>query len=408
MKQSEIKECPITGDKNPIKYFDLGNIPLVNNLSPTKEESFNVEKFKLNINYYIQSGLSSLDFAVDSELLFSHYLFKSGVNIPYYKHCKSMFIFIEDYIKIKNGTKILDIGGNDGTLLDAFRSQTDMKLDMLNIDPSKNLTEICRDKGIQTINDFFTLELSNSIVSKFDIITSTNVFQHLKDINSFAKGVENILSDDGIWVLEFPYWIHDMKTNQFDQIYHEHMYYHSIKPIRLMMIKHGMRIVNISKQNIHGGTLRLVICKESSKLKEDFTIECFSQFEKNYGLEYHIEWGMRIKEQIEKSKNFIKNLKNDGNIIYGFGAAAKGCIYLTAMGLTDNDIEYIIDDTDIKQGKFVPGTVIKIVSRDILKEKQPDYILILAHNFADYIMESLKESYSGNFIILIPNIKTTQ
>jgi hypothetical protein len=402
MKHSEIKECPITGDKNPIKYFDLGNIPLVNNLSSTKEESFNVERFKLNINYYMQSGLSSLDFAVNSELLFSHYLFKSGVNIPYYKHCKSMFIFIEDYVKVENGTRILDIGGNDGTLLDAFRSQTDKKLYMLNIDPSRNLTEICRDKGIPTINDFFTLELSNSIVDKFDIITSTNVFQHLKDINSFAKGVENILSDDGIWVLEFPYWIHDMKTNQFDQIYHEHMYYHSVKPIRLMMIKHRMRIINISKQNIHGGTLRIVICKESSKLKEDFTIECFSQFERNYGIDYHIEWGIKIKDQIEKSKSFIRNLKNEGNIIYGFGAAAKGCIYLNAMGLTDIDIQYIIDDTDIKQGKFVPGTGIEIVSREILDNQKPDYILILAHNFANYIMKSLQDKYNGKFIVLIP------
>lgn len=402
MKHSEIKECPITGDKNPIKYFDLGNIPLVNNLSSTKEESFNVEKFRLNINYYIQSGLSSLDFAVDSELLFSHYLFKSGVNIPYYKHCKSMFTFLEDYITIKNGTKIVDIGGNDGTLLDAFRSQTDKNLDMLNIDPSKNLSEISRGKGIPTINDFFTLELSNNIDDKFDIITSTNVFQHLKDINSFTKGVENIISDDGIWILEFPYWIHDMKTNQFDQIYHEHMYYHSIKPIRLMMIKHRMKIINISEQNIHGGTLRLVICKESSKLKEDFTIECFSQFEKSYGLEYHIEWGMKIKDQIDKSKNFIRNLKNDGNIIYGFGAAAKGCIYLNSMGLTDSDIKYIIDDTDIKQGKFVPGTGIEIVSREILNKHKPDYILILAHNFADYIVESLKNQYDGKFILLIP------
>jgi hypothetical protein len=402
MKHSDIKECPITGDKNPVRYFDLGNIPLVNNLSSTKEESFNVEKFRLNINYYIQSGLSSLDFAVDSELLFSHYLFKSGVNIPYYKHCKSMFIFIEDYITIKNGTKIVDIGGNDGTLLDAFRSQTDRKLNMLNIDPSKNLTEICESKGIPTINDFFTLELSNNIDDKFDIVTSTNVFQHLKDINSFAKGVENILSDDGVWILEFPYWIHDMKTNQFDQIYHEHMYYHSIKPIRLMMIKHKMRIVNISKQNIHGGTLRLVICKDSSKLKEDFTIECFSQFEKNYGLEYHIEWGIKIKEQIEKSKRFIKNLKNNGNTIYGFGAAAKGCIYLNSMELTNNDIEYIIDDTDIKQGKFVPGTGIEIVSREILTKKKPDYILILAHNFTDYIINSLQNEYDGKFIVLIP------
>jgi cyclopropane fatty-acyl-phospholipid synthase-like methyltransferase len=402
MKHSEIKECPITGDENPIKYFDLGNIPLVNNLSLTKDESFNVEKFKLNINYYMQSGLSSLDFAVDPELLFSHYLFKSGVNIPYHKHCKSMFSFIEDYVTIKNGTKIVDIGGNDGTLLDAFRGQTDKNLDMLNIDPSKNLTEICRNRGIPTINNFFTLELSNTIDGKFDIVTSTNVFQHLKDINSFVRGVFNILKDDGVWILEFPYWIHDMKTNQFDQIYHEHMYYHSIKPIKLMMIKHGLKIVNISKQNIHGGTLRLVICKESSKLEKDFTIECFSQFEKKYGLEYHIEWGMRIKEQIDKSKKFIKNLKNDGNIIYGFGAAAKGCIYLNAMELTDNDIEYIIDDTDIKQGKFVPGTGIEIVSRKILTKNKPDYILILAHNFADYIIESLRDEYDGKFIVLIP------
>ena len=239
-------------------------------------------------------------------------------------------------------------------------------------------------------------------MQKFDIVISNNVLNHSNDVIDFILGVKYLLNKNGFFIFELPYWYNLVLNEQFDQIYHEHMYYHSIKPIRLMMIKHGMRIVNISKQNIHGGTLRLVICKESSKLKEDFTIECFSQFEKNYGLEYHIEWGMRIKEQIEKSKNFIKNLKNDGNIIYGFGAAAKGCIYLNAMGLTDNDIEYIIDDTDIKQGKFVPGTGIEIVSREILTKKKPDYILILAHNFTDYIIESLRDEYDGKFIVLIP------
>ena len=402
---SYIKECPITGHDEQIKYFDLGNIPLVNNLCNSREEALNAERFPLNVNYYPASGESSLDFAVDSELLFKNYLFKSEVNIPYIEHCKEMFRFIQNYVKIQDGTKIVDIGGNDGTLLAAFKETTTKQIDVLNIDPSENLAPLSQAKGIPTLTTFFTSEVA-STQPKVDIVTSTNVFQHLKDINGFAEGVSKMLNKNGIWVLEFPYWIHDMKTNQFDQIYHEHMYYHSVTPMKMMMEKHGMKLINVTKQNIHGGTLRLIMTPKQSKFTPDITVEAYLQLEKNYGLDYHIKWGEQVQNHIKESRNFIKKIKNSGKTIYGFGAAAKGCIYLNAMGLTDNHIDYIIDDTDLKQGKYVPGTGIEIVSRDILKTKQPDYILILAHNFADFIMESLKESYTGNFIILIPNIRT--
>lgn len=402
---SYINECPITGHDEQIKYFDLGNIPLVNNLCNSREEALNAERFPLNINYYPSSGESSLNFAVDSELLFKNYLFKSEVNIPYIEHCKKMFKFIQEYVKITALTKIVDIGGNDGTLLATFKEVSEKDINVLNVDPSENLAPLSEAKGVPTLTEFFGVNTVDKI-GKVDVVTSTNVFQHLKDINGFAEGVSKILTKHSIWILEFPYWIHDMKTNQFDQIYHEHMYYHSITPIKMMMEKHGMKLINVTKQNIHGGTLRLVIVKKESKLTPDITVEAYLQLEKNYGLEYHIKWGDQVQEHIKNSRDFIKKIKNSGKTIYGFGAAAKGCIYLNAMGLTDLHLDYIIDDTDLKQGKFVPGTGIKIVSRDILKEKQPDYILILAHNFADYIMESLKESYSGNFIILIPNIKT--
>jgi len=196
-----------------------------------------------------------------------------------------------------------------------------------------------------------------------------------------------------------------MKTNQFDQIYHEHMFYHSITPMKMMMEKHNMKIINITKQNIHGGTLRLIIAKKNSEFTPDITVEAYLQLEKNYGLDYHIKWGEGIQQHINNSKNFIKQLKLEGKTIFGFGAAAKGCIYMNAMELTYEDIDYVIDDTDVKQGKYIPGTGIEIVSREILKEKQPDYILILAHNFANYIIESLNLEYSNKFIILIPNIK---
>lgn len=402
---SYIKECPITGHDEQIKYFDLGNIPLVNNLCDTREEALNAERFPLNINYYPASGESSLDFAVDSELLFKNYLFKSEVNIPYVEHCKKMFKFIQEYVKITALTKIVDIGGNDGTLLATFKEVSEKEINVLNVDPSENLAPLSEAKGVPTLTEFFGVNTGDKI-GKVDVVTSTNVFQHLKDINGFAEGVSKILTKHSIWILEFPYWIHDMKTNQFDQIYHEHMYYHSVTPMKMMMEKHGMKLINVTKQNIHGGTLRLVIAKKESKLIPDITVEAYLQLEKNYNLDYHIKWGEQVQEHIKNSRDFIKKIKNSGKTIYGFGAAAKGCIYLNAMGLTDLHIDYIIDDTDLKQDKFVPGTGIKIVSRDILKEKQPDFILILAHNFADYIMESLKESYSGDFIILIPNIKT--
>jgi hypothetical protein len=308
-KHTPINQCPITGHDEQIKYFDLGDIPLVNNLCETRNEALNAERFPLNINYYPASGESSLSIAIDGELLFSHYLFKSEVNKPYYKHCQEMFRYVQEYVKVKDETQIIDIGGNDGSLLD--------------------------------------------ISKKADVVTSTNVFQHLFDINSFAKGVECLLNENGIWVLEFPYWIHDMKTNQFDQIYHEHMFYHSVTPMKMMMEKHGMKIINVTKQNIHGGTLRLVIAKKDAKHTSDITVEAYLQLEKNYGLDYHVKWGKEVQQHIIDSKNFIKQLKSESKTIYGFGAAAKGCIYMNAMNLTYEDIDCIIDDTDLKQGKYI-------------------------------------------------------
>jgi ubiquinone/menaquinone biosynthesis C-methylase UbiE len=405
MSYSIIDKCPITGHDEKIKYFDLGNIPLVNNLFTTREESLTAPRYPLSVNYFPASGESALECSIDAELLFSYYVFRSEVNKPYYKHCQEMFRYVQEYIKLEDNDKILDIGGNDGTLLDAFRSVSDKNLDVLNLDPSKNLCEISLSKNIPVYNAFFSYDVAKQLKTKFKLITSTNVFQHLKDINSFTQGIERLLDSESIWILEFPYWIHDMKTNQFDQIYHEHMYYHSITPLKMLMEKHGLKIVNITKQNIHGGTLRLVIAKKQSKFKPDITVEAYIQLERNYGLDYHINWGKQVQEHNAKCFKLLTEIKNSNKVIFGFGAAAKGCIFLNSMGLDYNDIPFIIDDTDLKQGKFVPGNGIEIVSREFLKENQPDYILILAHNFTDYIIESLKDIYNGKFIVLLPEIK---
>lgn len=400
-----INECPITGKSNKVNYFSLGKIPLVNNLCKTREESLTCDKYPLEIDYFIPSGESALSCAVDSKLLFSNYLFKSGVNIPYISHCTEMYKSIDD--KINDGDIIVDIGGNDGTLLESFKKETIKRLAYLNIDPSQNLTELCiKEKGIATITKFFNYKNVKDFTFKANVIISTNVFQHLKDLKSFVKGIKFLLDKDGFWVLEFPYWFNSMETNQFDQIYHEHMYYHSVTPLKKLFSKFGLKITDVTSQEIHGGSLRLIISHKKSKHETLPSVKEYLKSEKKYDLEYHIKWGKNIKKYINNCQYELMELINEGKTIYGFGAAAKGCIFLNSMGFSYKDISHIIDDTDIKQGKFIPGTGIQIVDRNILKTSTPDYILILAHNFKDYIMQSLRDyGYKGKFIVLVPEFK---
>lgn len=402
---TEIIKCPITDDSEHITYFDLGEFPLVNNLCDTKEESIDCKRFPLRVNLFTKSNLSVLSHSVNSELMFGNYLFKSEVNVPYIKHCERMFDYISGLVKLKKNDSIVDIGGNDGTLLGAFKRMTNIKLNYLNIDPSKNLSKLSEEKGIPVLNAYFSLETAKNIDYKVKIVTSTNVFQHLRDTNSFADGVYHLLEDDGLWLLEFPYWIHDLETNQFDQIYHEHVYYYSVTALQLMMEKHGFKIIRAEKQNIHGGTLRLVMAKQTSNIEADDSLDSIIENEKNYDLEYYKNWGNQVYTHLDKCKDIIKQLKSEGKNIVAFGAAAKGCIFLNACGITDSEIDFIIDDTDIKQDKYMPGTGIKIVGREFVNFKKIDYIVVLAHNFADYIIDSFKNDYEGKFITFLPEIK---
>jgi hypothetical protein len=402
---TEILKCPITNDSEFINYFNMGEFPLVNNLNPSREESINCKKYPLSINLFKKSKLSVLTHVIDGNLLFKNYYFKSEVNVPYIEHCKSMFEHIQNIIDLKDNDFVIDIGGNDGTLLNTFKSVSSKKLKYLNIDPSQNLAKLSEEKGIPVLNEFFSLEIAKKVGGNVKVVTSTNVFQHLRDTNSFVEGVYHLLDDDGVWILEFPYWIHDLETNQFDQIYHEHVYYYSILPLKIMMEKHGLKIIKAQSESIHGGTIRLVIVKKESKLKPDDSIHYFLNYEKRFDIDYYENWGVKLKNHLDRCKEIIFNLKKEGKHIAAFGAAAKGCIFLNALNITYEQIDFIIDDTDIKQGKYMPGTGIEIVSREFVKDKKIDYIVILAHNFADYIIGSFDKEYDGKFIVFLPEIK---
>ena len=207
--------------------LDLGDQPIVNNLCKSRHQSLSIEKFPLRAKYN-EDLLINLDTEVPPDILYKEYFYRSGINIPYIKHCENIF----ETIKHLKSDVIIDIGGNDGTLLNTFKRMfKSYKMDsidrrFINVDASETFLKNSLNNGIEFKNAFFNSELD---LPKADIITSTNVFQHTKNVDSFLKGITKFLN--GVWILEFPYTLTTLNTMQFDQFYHEHYYYWLLTPI---------------------------------------------------------------------------------------------------------------------------------------------------------------------------------
>lgn len=367
--------------------LDLGTQPLVNNLCNSAQEAMEAEQFPLKA--VVEEDLTiHLDHAVDPEILYKHYLYRSGVSQPYIDHCAALF---HSFKHLRHGT-IIDIGGNDGTLLKTFQAQSDLPLYLVNVDASESVKQDNEDAGILFINDYWSDTVN---APKADIIISTNVFQHTKDIHAFMRGIQKHL--DGVWILEFPYTLDTIATGQFDQFYHEHYYYWLITPLEELFKQYGLRIIACLPQSIHGGTMRLWMTNKelgapaldlsAIKEKERKAVELCNFDEAIIGL-----------------RTYFGNVLSTGELgkICFFGAAAKGCVFLNALGLNINTMgeTVVVDDTVEKQGLYVPGTGFQVVDRSALKDY--DTVIILAHNFADHIEASLRKEFDGRIMTLLP------
>lgn len=381
--------------------LDLGFQPLVNNLCKDREESLNVKKFPLKAKYN-KDLLINLDVEITPNTLYKEYLYRSGINKPYIKHCEQMF----ETIKHLKSDVIIDIGGNDGTLLKTFKRMFDTQENTINnsqrryinVDASESFSNTNQREGIEFFNGYFD---ENMKLPKANLITSTNVFQHTKDIASFLKGIVKFL--DGVWLLEFPYTLKTIESLQFDQFYHEHFYYWLVTPLEKIFEKYNLKIIKMIQNESHGGSLRIWSTnKQLSSPKITSVINDYKQKENNLELDL---LNKKVKEYIKKAREFLYSL--EGRTVF-FGAAAKGCVFLNALKVNISNMpdSFIIDDTKVKQGLYVPGTGFKIESRNILIDCEVQNIIILAHNFKEFIHNSLvKESnFRGRIFVMLPEI----
>jgi hypothetical protein len=381
--------------------LDLGTQPLVNNLCLSREESLNAKRYSLKAEYHDDLTVH-LDTEIPPDILYKNYLYNSGVSLPYVEHCREMY----NSCKHLSMKVMIDIGGNDGTLLRTFREESKVNTFwssvppeiLINVDASKSFREKNEQDGIEYVCDFFSDKLD---LPKANLITSTNVFQHTKDVHFFMRGIQKHL--DGLWILEFPYTYNTLSTLQFDQFYHEHYYYWLVTPLEKLFHQYGLKIIHISEHSIHGGSLRMWMTNKNPSSSE--ISNSIVEYKKRESELLLSAFSSNVKTHIEKSKDFIFNLP--GKTAF-FGAAAKGCVFLNALEITIHNMpdSYIIDDTLEKQGLFFPGTGFEICNRQTIIDKPVDNIIILAHNFKDYIVKSLRESnFTGNIITMFPSVE---
>lgn len=406
-KISKTKDrCKICGSNNLVPYLDFGKMPLPNNLFKTKEEALNCNKFDLKINFCNNCSLNQLSEVIDPKVLFSHYVYKSGISKGYIEHCKQMTVDFQKKYNLSPGSSadfIIDVAGNDCTLLEQFKKEIP-KLRLLNIDPAKNLCEICKSKGILAYDEFLTINTALQVVRNHglaQVITATNVTAHVDDIRNFFLSAKFMLAYNGVFIIEFPYLLDTIKKNAFGQVYFEHLSYFAITPLKKLCDETGFKIIDIEKFEIHDGTLRVVIAHDYSNRNINSSVEDYLNLEKCINIKTFKKWNKNVFKCIDGLKDKVKEL-NKNYKIAAFGASAKGNTMLNAAGLNHEDIMYIIDDTPEKQNMFSPGTGIPIMSREVLKTNPPDYLLNLAYNFHKEIKESLKNDYKGKFIIPVP------
>ncbi|MAG92072.1 SAM-dependent methyltransferase [Candidatus Woesearchaeota archaeon] len=398
-------KCRICKNEDLKKFLSLGTTPLANSFLSKEDLSKEEKKFPLELCFCKRCKLVQLTYIVPSEEMFSDYVYLSSTTKTFQKHFADMAEDITKDFGLNEKSVAVDIGSNDGILLKPFQK---FNVKVVGVEPAANVAKIAEDNGIETINDFFNENVVSEIIKrkgKADVVTANNVFAHIDDIDSVIENVKKLLKDEGIYVIEIQYFVDTIEKMTFDNVYHEHMSYYTLTSLDYFFKKHGMEIFRVKRIDTHGGSLRVFAKRKESSREIDDSVKDLLDYEKKMGVDgfnLYEEYGRKVYDVRKRLVDYIRNIKREGKKIAAYGAPAKGNTLLNFCGIGKGEIDYIIEDNPLKQKLFAPGTHIPVVSSKMLNEKLPDYILILAWNFADEILSKTKNYAEKGVKFIIP------
>lgn len=395
-------DCRLCHQENISLIHSFSNSTLANELvsNPNQQQ----DEFPLDLYQCDDCGLFQLLDVVNPELMFKDYIYVSGTSQVMRDHFKSYAEQILELIKYKitsPNSLVVDIGANDSTLLKYLKN----KARVVGVEPASNLATKSNAEGILTINDFFNVEVAKSIIKdhgKAEIVTCNNCLAHLDNVDEIILGVKELLTDDGTFVFENAYFIDTIKTRDYSQIYHEHVSMFSINPLDIYFKKHGMTIVKIEHQDIHGGSIRVFV--KNKIVEQPQEVLDFIYEEEMWLTDYVIDASIINYTYIaNKLKNRLIELKQQGKTIAGVTASAKSTSFLHYANIGNDLLDFICEDS-AKIGKYSSGKHIPIVSFDDIYIKKPDYLVMLSYNFVDSIMKK-HINFEGTWVIPLPELK---
>lgn len=347
---------------------------------------------------------------VDPEILFRDYVYVSGTSPAFVRHFQDYAAdCIARFAPLKGGLAV-DIGSNDGTLLNFFK---DAGLSVLGIDPARAIAEAATARGIETWAEFLDVNLAKRVRAEKGpaaIVTGNNVFAHVDALGDFCESIRELLAPEGVFVFEVSYAadVHDHVL--FDTIYHEHLDYHTVGPLKPFFAAHGMELFAVRRVPTHGGSLRGFVQLAGGPHAVDGSVRALVEEERRRKLDSIEGWSAfadRIDRLGKDLGSLLTDLKGQGKRIAGFGAPAKATTLMYRFALGRETIDYIVDDNPLKQNLFTPGRHVPVVAWSKNQELWPDYIVVLAWNFADAIIASHSEylKNGGHFIVPLPELR---
>jgi SAM-dependent methyltransferase len=403
--------CRLCGSANVTLAFSLAPTPPANAFVSESEIAVTQETFPLDVFFCQDCTHVQLLDVVDPRLLFEHYVYVSGTSPSFVRHFEEYSDFVANLTDLPRGALVVDIGSNDGTLLRAFEQRHGARV--LGIDPARNLAEAAAKAGIETLPEFFTAPLAEKLARErgpASVITANNVFAHVDDLGGVVDGVRSLLASDGVFVFEVSYLLDVVGDILFDTIYHEHLAYHAVRPLIPFFERHGMELIEAARVPTHGGSLRGIAQLRGGPRRRGPSVAEALALEQKAGLQKLSTYqalATRINALGRELAALLRDLKVQGKSIAGFGAPAKATTLMYHFGIGPELVDFIIDDSPLKQGLFTPGMHIPVLSARAISERRPDYLVILAWNFARPIIEknAAFRERGGRFIVPVPKVE---
>lgn len=402
--------CRSCGSGNLKLVLSLGKTPLANSLLTADQLDKPEPTFPLDVHLCPDCTLVQITETVPPDILFRDYLYFSSFSETVLANARQVVDKLLATRTLGAQSLVVEIASNDGYLLQYFKQAG---VPVLGIEPASNIAKVATEKGIRTLNEFFGEQIAGKLRQtgeRADVIIGNNVLAHVADLNGFMRGVALLLKDNGVAQFEVPYVKDLIDHCEFDTIYHEHLCYYSLTALDRLARRHSLRVVNVERIPIHGGSLRVQFALQGSTQPVSGAVTALLAEESAWGVDqfqFYADFAKRVETLGRDLCALLSDLKRQGKCLAAYGAAAKGSTLLNCFHIGTSLIDFVVDRSTHKQGRYMPGVHIPILAPEELVKRIPDYALLLTWNFASEILKQQTDyrQRGGKFIIPVPEPK---